>query len=300
MRISVIFVSRGRPEQLRLAVNVMQTLESGENEVAYYLGCDNDDQATIDVGNFIKPVQKLIGERPKRGISEIQNRIVKQIDGDVKGRGVKASDVKKSDAYVFFPDDGIVLTQNWDKPIEVALVKSMIVGWNDVLTLGELTYPVISKRWVDLVDNVFVEMFPYWFADTWLHEVYRFVTNSEVPIIQNLMVGGRRGELRTQGMRDLDWWWGFFNATRKIRILQAYNVRLNMGDGSLDYDDFVDSRHVLIEKGELRDRRFRPMIPTLEKKLAVDVDGEPSAKYVALKAEAEKYLADHNLKVWNE
>lgn len=272
-------VSRGRPEQLKLAVGVLRALASGKHDVSYIVGCDDDDYETQTMCNTLK-VTPSVGPRP-RGVSSLQNRVIRGVDADI---------------YVPFPDDGIALAQNWDNLIAVVMAeKHLMIGWNDVLTRGELTYPVLSRAWVDAVDKPFgSELFSFWFGDTWMHEIYRFVTNQECMIINNLMVGGKSEN--TQNMRDLDFWWGLFNATRGARLKEAYGIHNRLYGVNTDFDTFVRNRMKWVMMGEARDAHFRPNIPTLEKNMGTGAP--PTERYQKSMAEAKSYLSNCSLEIW--
>lgn len=282
MKIAVCIASRNRPEQLSLEVSVMRTLESGHHDVEYIVGCDLDDHDTAIACENLG-VKKAAAERPTV-LAQVHNRLIQN---------------NEADCYVPFPDDAIVLCQEWDEVIADSVDRSRLVfGWDDVLTEGELTYPVITAAWKRATDKVFTEHFPFWFADTWLHEVYRFATNSECRIIPDFSVGGKRG--KTQNLRDLDFWWGFFNATRIIRVKEAYQIYRKINNNALrmSENDFVASRKTWLDMGEQRDRYFRPLIKDLEANLADRRD--PSIKYGVVKSMAEQYLKNHFLTPWGE
>lgn len=278
MRINVNITSRGDPAGLETVVRVLQMLESGAHQVKYILGLDNDDiESCVRMQNAFSSDNRVIlsiGERPIC-VAEIANRCAKLFDADI---------------YLPMGDDMVCITQHWDE-IAVLMADKWLLSDSQCLWAPEAAIaPLLSGTWYNALGYIFPEYFPYWFTETWLHEIYEFLTGMPVAICGDLRFGGKLG--KTRGMHELEFWWGFFNATRLERMQQACVLagKLNRPVPS------QKQLHDVFQKHVRHDFEIKGRIKQLE--AYYRTSDKMSDQYKIAKKKAEKHLADNGLSVW--
>jgi hypothetical protein len=162
-------------------------------------------------------------------------------------------------------------------------------SWFEVSAPSNVGYPTCTKAWLDKVGYIVPEHFPFWFMDTWFAELVWFTTNASVQVSQKLALFSKQEA--TQNLRDLEFWWKFFAATRPVRIMEAHRI----AGGDMPLEDFTASRAKWIMLGEQRDAQFIGQQRLKDIEAAKGAIGEPSVRYLAAKARSEKYLEDHGL-----
>lgn len=276
MRIAVLIPSRNRPRLLSAAITALKEMESGENEVEYLVGHDEDDQITSTAIAGIFGIRSIeFGYRTGYStIGAIWNKLAAHI---------------KSDIYSCMIDDAFPITPHWDKAMAEMASQYEAFTWHEVSAPTNCGYPTCTKAWLDKVGYIVPEHFPYWFCDSWFAELVWFTKNTGVPVSHSLALYSKQEA--TQNMRDLGFWWKFFNATRPLRVLEAHKI----AGGNMSIEDFTASRLKWIALGEARDSEFigKPRLADIEAKRGVL--GEPSARYLAAKVRAEKFLVDNGL-----
>lgn len=283
-KIAVCLLSRGRSRKLSSVITALDELSSDKNEILYFIGCDNDDPDTLAVADKltreIKNVFPIHSERPLT-LGHAWNALVT----DAKERF-------NPDFFMTYTDDAIPLSHHWDEKIRYLTTNNDVVSWYGWDTPGEFGNYAVTRKWYENIGYLCIPHFPFWFADTWTKEVYQFIYNRDVLVSRDLLLGGRKG--KTTNLRHLDFWWGFFNATRILRIKEAYKISKFNGDEI----QFTESRKEWIENGNFRDRYFRERIDELTK--ALGDASQPSARYILAKKNAEKFLIDNHLTSWSE
>lgn len=268
MKISVPVASRNSPARLETSIRVLQGLASGNNEIKYIIGCDDDDLPTgVRMQQSFADDQSVILSSEKRPVSfgSIWNRCAKLWDADA-----------------FFPlgDDQICLTRNWDVVLAEAVESLSLSYASFVSAPGAMTNPVISGAWFKASGYIFPEYFPFWFNDTWLVEVYRFIYGHHPMIMGGLLLGGKKG--RTRGMRDLSFWAEYFFKLRPKRLAEAHRIAhaLGMTPSVLSMDDPV------IREYEENDLGFISRIPEFERDFGPEAPGPETEMYTTLKDNA--------------
>ena len=278
-RIAILIPSRNRPRLLSAAITALHEMESGENEVEYRVGCEWDDKATIYAANEAKAITCSYNHPPNNDaitIGSIWNKL---------------AHLRDSDIYSCMIDDAFPISPHWDKEMVRVAKEYEAFSWYEVSAPHNVGYPTCTKAWLDKVGYIVPEHFPYWFCDTWFAEMVNFVTGKPVPVSTHMALFSKQEE--TQNLRDLDFWWGFFCATRGIRLREAYAI---VGG---EWEDFLASRKPFIDMGNARDNEFRgERIAKLEN--ARGVKSGPSTKYLLAKKKAEEYLEANGLKIWND
>lgn len=281
VNISVLIPTRKRPQLLSAVITAFDHLESGQNEISYFIGFDEDDTETV--------------EELKR--MSISGDIFPTVYGqDVLTLGerwnILATEAAKTSAiFVCHPDDSLPLTQGWDCSIVKSAHQYPIFAWNDFVNPGMVGNMAFTKEWLDRFGYLHAPYFPYWFSDTWAQEIYRFTTGKDVPIIPHLCCGGRRGD--TTNMVDLDFWWGFFNATRPLRVNLAGKKA-----GNADFEMTAK----WVGEGRKRDFEMRELIPDMEKQMQRN---EPLSEHRQrqlnlCRERAQQLLKDNGLELWGD
>jgi hypothetical protein len=194
-----------------------------------------------------------------------------------------------ADIYSQACDDAFPLCQHWDALFAGA--KDLpAFGWKESNDPGNCTYPVISERWREAVGRFYPEYFPFWFADTWIGEVFNLAFAKPIPIVNQLALGGKRGQ--TQGMRDLAFWFRFFAATRVERIAEAERIARAYGF-TLDCKRERVAEIARFEQGDLYQAG---RVPQYEASFNANL-GEPSPRYLRAKAVAEAWMEARDLEL---
>lgn len=278
MRITIPIPSRNRPAGLLSVLTSLDALATGFNEITYILMIDSDDTETRECVSawqdwFPKNTHTIIGERDKT-LNARMNEVIGAFPAEV---------------YCVLPDDGFPLTQHWDSLFQ-GLSTLPAFAWQEKNDPGNPTFIAISERWRQATGRMFTEHFPFWFADTWLAEVHALAFAKGLGIVNQLQMGGKRG--KTQGMRDLEFWFRFFAATRVERIAEAEAVAKEFGFTV----DVRRERKEFIEAMETADAKQLLNIAHYESKLGSH--GEPETDlYVQTKAKAKQWLSDNSSRI---
>jgi hypothetical protein len=278
MKIAFMLVTRGHPRRAAAVLEVAKALASGEHEITYIVGFDDDDIETRR--HFAARNTELvsIGPRPD-GVGAVWNRCVEAV-GD-------------ADVYCPFPNDVFIGVPGWDYGIATYMAAYMkkdstagILAWNDIATPKMCTLPIVSREWMKLLGGkLYDERFPFWFYDTAIDEIFSFVTGECVPIMEKLLLISNKGT--TQNMRDLPFWWDFYSATRSDRMAQAAQIRTACHIA-------IDNRLLDEIAGLWRSRdaigRDKAIVQEQESKMSAEGLRPPSKQYIRAREAAEAYL----------
>lgn len=273
MKITVPMPSLNRPAGLLSVLTALDALASGKHEITYVPLIDADDELTrLQVDDWM--VQGML---PHNTHIRCAPRA-----GTISARVNAAMREFPADTYCPLPDDGHPMTQHWDEYFAGLHAQAVpAFAWVEKNDPGNPTFIALSHRWVEAIGG-FSEYFPFWFADTWIAEVHALAFAKGIGIIQQLQMGGKRGV--TQGMRDLGFWFEFFDRTRTERIAQA--ERLAKAHGFTV--DVRKERAEILASLEESSRNQLARVPIYEKSFHAD-QGEPSAQYLEVKRIAEAW-----------
>ncbi len=215
IKISVLCASRNNTNELRTVIGALDMLKSRRNEIQYMVAGDLDDKETIDtiVGmNFAcMDVYGCCGERMPT-LGQAWNKAAANLPGDV---------------YAFVTDRTIPVTPFWDAYIADAYSKdpTRITWWT---TNNGPIIPIVPHKWYEAAGNqIFTDYFPFWFDDTWLHELSAMVHGLPNFMVQASCFIHKKTPV-TKRLRDLRFWMDFFIAKRPERIMQAKSIRENL------------------------------------------------------------------------
>lgn len=188
---------------------------SGENEVRYVVGCDADDEQTIDLAlgmwNEGLPVMPAIAAR-QPSLGGLVNLLAEKWRAAV---------------YCALADDVEIITPGWDRVIADAWRADPGGVWWWCST-GEADYVIVSEKWRAAAGRIFTDYFPYWHDDGWLAEVQRYATGR---IGERINVWVQDKARTTHRMRDLREWQEFFwsDRSRAERRAEARRIRERLG-----------------------------------------------------------------------
>ncbi len=283
MRITIPIPSRNRPAGLLASLHTLDALASGAHEITYVVLIDSDDEITCNATNDWRRLDLL----PQR-----THVIIGERDKTVNARVNEAIGAFSADIYCQMSDDAFSLTQHWDQ-LFMGLHSQGVPcwAWQEVADPGNATYIAISEKWRSTTGHMYVDHFPFWFADTWLLEVHLLAFARGIAIVNQLILGGKRG--KTQGMRDLEFWMRFYDATTVLRIEEAeklaiaYGFTLNVERDRKEQLDAIRQGHA-----NQLSKCSRWAVTFGE-----DNTTEPSERYKATKAKAEAWLKEHDRRI---
>lgn len=273
MKILVAVLTRGNPLGLVTLIGGLDALKSGNHEVAYVVRYDEDDGCTNDGLWLLKSY----------GVSAIAARQPRPSSlGAAWNEAIAVA--PKWDIAVPFPGDIVPLCVGWDLVCAEAMRGRDAFSWWQTCAPQDAMYPTISRRWYEAAGGrMFCEWFPFWFTDHWFWEVHAFAMGGFLPIVNELVLGGRHE--KTSRMRDLAFWFGFFRATRPMRRLEGSLIRERLGQVPLA----VEVCAAAVAEMERRDEWQRVRIPEFEERYGGSPD-EPDERYMQARAAAEEIL----------
>ncbi len=269
MKLIVPISTRGRPLLLAGALHSFTTLASGQHEIQYVIGVDDDDEATALMRpqlDQVFPVELVTRPRPDT-LGRAWNSLVQHRAWDI---------------CVVAADKHLCLTPGWDDAIVRGLndYKLPLANWH-LLRAPEETVLILTRAWYEAIgEQVFPEYFPFWFSERWVVEVYELAYGKAFPKFGNLLL--TEPELKTQGLRDLELWFEFFARTRPMRLAQAVDVANYFQRALPDLKPRLDAM-AKVDAWQI------PRIPDYYR-LRGEAQGAPSPQYLAAKARAEKML----------
>lgn len=276
MKITIGLPSRNRPAGLLSTLTAFNSLATGTNEITYAVILDEDDYVTLE----------QVAHWEKSGMLPQGVRLfVAPRDKTVNARFNDAVKMCPAEVYSQACDDAFPLAFHWDKLLAGAAGVLPAFNWQECNDPTNATYPVLTDKWLQAVGRFYPEYFPFWFADTWIAEVFNLAFAKPAPIINQLPMGGKRGQ--TQGMRELAFWFEFFAATRIERIAEAERVAKAYGF-SFDAEKDRASQLAQMRAG---DDYQRGRVPVYEQAFKAN-QGAPSPVYKAAKFKAECWMAD--------
>jgi hypothetical protein len=275
VKITIGLPSRGRPAGLLSVLKAFDALASGEHEVTYVVLVDDDDDYNIlESANWVF-------------VDAIPAGTVMRIGTNKEGlhkRFNEAMLAYPADIYSQATDDLYPLTYHWDNILVKAAEKAPAFSWVECSDPNNHTCFAVTNQWLEAVGRFYPEWFPFWFADTWIAEVYSMAFNEPPVSVRQLQMGGKRGV--TTGMHNLQFWVEFFIATRKTRVEEAKRVAVAFGNTPAVGDcDPPTVRFKEIDAWQLSH------IEEYEKKFNAN-QGEPSARYKAAYDRAQRWMKE--------
>jgi GT2 family glycosyltransferase len=267
--ISILVPTRGRPEKL---YRLIESIGPYPN-VEIIVGCDDDDD-TMQQGPTHENVRFIHGLRHDT-LGALFNTLAAEAQGDWL--------MAMGDDYVMETPDWPAIMLNCAKqmPRNVGVMFARDPHHPNFTTIFAIHRNTYSK-----VGYFVPPYFPYWFVDTWWDEIAEITgIKMEMPIDVSLPDG--RGE--TQGLRDFPFWLQVFNYTRPMRVKDSLSLL------KLAFEEGAGYPAQIIADLQNRQNHVRARVAHLndlnkQAEIAKGVTGEPSLRYLKVKAEGEKLI----------
>lgn len=215
MDITVIIPSRGRTVGLSAVLYSLRFLESGENNVSYGIACDVDDPETIEL---CKARQKIMPLAYKVGPRQT-----------TMGQTINTmAELMPADVYCVINDDVLCLSHDWDVHIEKAVQKTPHgVFWWKSGGDCQVLFPIVTEKWRKAAGGIFSTLFPFWYDDLCLCELWTMTTDSDNIILDCVIIDKPRTV--TTRMRELKFWQQVYTRSRALRVKQARDIAEKLG-----------------------------------------------------------------------
>lgn len=187
-----------------------------------------------------------------------------------------------------FPDDIVPLCEHWDLIVTQAAAALPAFSWSQTCNPQLPMYPTFTRPYYEACDSQpFPEWFPFWESDRWFWERHELATGTALPIISQLKLGGRHGP--TRNMREVDFWFQFYDATRGDRLREATHIRQHL--------DIATPPNLtsIIHQQERIYQHHMSQAPFYQQSNAPGPLSAPSEQYLLAKSRAIAYLADRPL-----
>lgn len=267
LKISVLCASRKNVSNLRTIIGALDMLSSGKHDINYVVSCDWDDLQTQ------RAVERMVSDRLPVTMSCKQRRSC------LGAAWNDAAFSSLADVYALVTDRALAVTPLWDAYIADAYGKdnTRVTWWT---TNAGPVIPIVPHKWLDVVGQIYTEYFPFWFDDTWLHELSALVHG-----LPNFMLQAScfiyKKDPKTKRMRDLRFWMDFFIAKRQERIEHAVKIRETFG---VVAPDLRPVEEWFKQQDELWTREWQKW-----ESIATD-SSEPDEEYIKAKKAAEEFM----------
>lgn len=272
MRILVAISTYGRPMWLAGTLFSLQTLASGKNEISYVVRTEMDDHVTRGIAGQLRHQFKTISVLGAKHVSlgECWN---------------ECADGRDWDAVAVIADKHLCLTPDWDEGIrEIIETNGMPAARWSLKDKDLETVLILSRKWYDATGQIFPEWFPFWFSERWIAEVHQLAFGHGIPRCTNMHIAEPAG--KTQGLRDLEFWFDFFARTRILRIQEARKV-------AKAFDRILPPVEPFIAEMRRADEWQIPRIPGYYETRGKP-EGKPSEQYIIAKTRAETWFKENS------
>lgn len=216
--ISILMPTRGRPEKLGKVFNNFQEMIENKHSVDVWLYVDDDDEITLQ---YIRS-----DEWKKYGI-----KINWYIGKSTKSMGDMLNQLWQrctTNPGIYFPfcDDYTIETPKWD-----VILRDFISRYEDGILLAypidplhaayQVTIPIPSARWLNILGYFATNRFFFWFDDVWLDRIADMAQRKLLVPIRIIAQGGKGS---TPRMRNLPFWNRYFACTLDDRFADAVKL----------------------------------------------------------------------------
>ncbi|HUO94273.1 MAG TPA: glycosyltransferase family A protein [Rhizomicrobium sp.] len=269
--LSVVIPSRGRPESL---ARCLESLATTKSEYEVIVGIDDDDVRARDY-DFVRQRKnhRLIQSPRQKSLGALVNRL---------------ADMASGETVMMFTDDYRLHSHDWVEKTLAAIARLPngvgLVFPRDGIQPGFPGVVTTTRKTRDLIGYWTVDYFPFWYADTWWDELAILSGVVDEIDLDTGPIDGRGG---TIGLRDVGFWTGFFEVLRPDRIRDAAKI------AAAAFADHPDVHARIKAETRLRQEMcFAKTVylrdPVNHERWKAREEGEPSPRYLALKAEAER------------
>ena len=131
-----------------------------------------------------------------------------------------------SQIYMPMPDDYVFATPDWDEKLREVWRQNPDGIWlaypHDAISPGNVTFPIIGFRWLEITGRLLTSYFPFWFDDVWLDQVAQMIGRK---IAVPFQITSLEGKGKSPRMFNLWFWHQFFGNTLDERIDEADRLR---------------------------------------------------------------------------
>uniref|UniRef100_UPI0026107577 hypothetical protein n=1 Tax=uncultured Bradyrhizobium sp. TaxID=199684 RepID=UPI0026107577 len=260
---------RGRHFRLWGAVGGLRELESGNHNVTYVVGADEDDPDTINVCELMKMDGRFAYGIFRRtgSLGAMDNTLARMVPGD---------------AYCVLADDLAITAKDWDQKIADAWeAEPKGVYWWKCKTNPPSLAPIVSHAWFEAAGYLFTDYFPFWWDDLWLMELWLLAAEAPPIYVDAYM---RDTPVHTHRLRDLRFWSDFYQNRKPERIAEAKRIAAALGWKLTGITEDL-SKTIMAAPNPA----FLAQIPQIERQ--GDTGQPPTPEYLKAKARAESLMA---------
>lgn len=210
MTVSLVIPSRGRPDLLRQSVDAALA-SSFLSSTRIVVGLDSDTNDKIDA-NLLWSSKTIVS--------------VEDREDSLGAKYNRCQRAHEADLYVLGSDDVAMVTPGWDEQLEktakVFPDQIGVVYFADmpgVFQAGQ----AVTHRLVELMGYLCQPYTPFWWHDTWLHEIAAMIGRivKPSPDVRMEAIGP---VAQSRGLRDVGYWAKFFDDTRPMRRATAGRI----------------------------------------------------------------------------
>lgn len=282
MKVAVCIASRGRQE---LLTSTLVTLIGGmtlpDTEISIAL--DDDDPRSRTIIPSAEFVQRTVWSSAPR-------------EDSLGAKYNRAQQMQAADLYVLWPDDAVMPDKGWDAKLAEAAAK--LLDQCGVVLFGHIPgilQPGIAmtQKFIDAQGFFNAPYFPFWFGgDTWPLEVATMSGRYVHADVHVELIGEVKGKSR--GVREITFWAELFDRLRPSRIEVAKNI-INSGPEPLLRKRELLSALLTVANSWLHSNSIlRNPVRATELEKFYAFDNELDARYLRLKAKAEKMMEELN------
>ncbi|MDD2898660.1 MAG: hypothetical protein PHI31_08080 [Desulfuromonadaceae bacterium] len=224
--ISILIPTRARPEKIQRVFDCFRETIENKHLVDVWLYVDDDDELTLQ---YIKSEEWLQYEiqinwyigKPTKSMGDMLNHLWQKCT---------------TNPGIYFPfcDDYIIETCGWD-----VILRDFMARHHDGIMLGylidpqhaayQVTIPVPSARWLNILGYFITNRFYFWFDDMWLDQIADMAQRKVLIPIRVLSLGEKG---KTPRMKNLPFWNRYFVCTQDDRFEDAKKLIEAIHDGN--------------------------------------------------------------------
>lgn len=213
MRLVLNIATRGRPHAL---VNTILKTAAAirQHDTVIMVSADDDDQGTLDAISSLRcPIH--VSTRPREDtVAAKWNRALDEIPD--------------ADVYLPMADHTAFVTPDFD-----GMICAMASLWPDGigLVVNQTRHfhcskvQAVTRKLANAMGHIFVEHFPYWFADVWLFDIAKMIDRFAFLPIEI----SKPRDYPTQGTREMEWWARFYNSHSLVMERRAIAIDIVQG-----------------------------------------------------------------------
>ncbi len=216
--ISVLLPTRARPEKLKKVFECFQATVANKLLIDIWLYVDDDDEITLQ---YIKTDEWL----------KYDIKINWYIGKSTKSMGDMFNQLWQkctTNPGIYFPfcDDYILETPRWD-----VILRDFMVRHQDGIMLGylidpqhasyQVTIPVPSAQWLNILGYFITNRFCFWFDDMWLDQIAAMAQRKVLIPIRTISLGEKG---KTPRIKNLSFWNRYFASTHDDRFADAEKI----------------------------------------------------------------------------